>query len=354
MKRIVLAYSGGLQSSDAIQWLLERFPGVEVVAVMVDLGARADLVEARERALSLGVVRCHVVDAREELARSCVLPALQAGALPANQSPLLAAFDRPVIAGRLVDLARMEAADAVACGAARAFDYSVFAQLVRALNPSIELIPCAPAAARQGADAAPQNVVANVWGRSVAIDFNEDGAAEASEDLYTLTRAPKDAPDQPAVLEIEFEKGLPVRVNGIEMLLLEMIESLETIAGAHGVGRTDSIVARPDGTKYREIAETPAGLMLQMAHGELQNFAITRELCRLVPDLGAVYRDLAESGKWFSDTRNALDAFTASIQPKVTGSIRLRLFKGDCRIVGRRLHHQSGQSISGTSLVRTV
>jgi argininosuccinate synthase len=321
---------------------------VQIAAVMVDLGARTELVEARERALALGVVRCHVVDGREEFVRSCILPALQAGALPAPRSPLLPALGRPMVAKTVVDLARMESADAIAFGGRRPSDHAAIGALARALDPSIEILQCT------GSNAASmQTIETNIWGRSVVLDPSVDAGLEVPEDVYTLTRAPKDAPNQPAYLDIEFDKGLPVRVNGIEMLLLEMLESLETIAAAHGVGRSDSMLARADGTRYREIAEAPAGVILQLAHGELQALVVSDELARLARAAAASYRDLIESGKWFTDAREALDAFTGSIQPKVTGTIRLRLFKGDCQVVGRSLPH-AGQSISGTSLVRTV
>jgi argininosuccinate synthase len=348
MKKIVLGYSGGLTSSAAIPWLLDQYPGAQIVAVMVDLGARTELVEPRERALALGVVRCHVVDAREEFVRSAILPALHAGALPAHRPPLLSALGRPIVAKTIVDLARMESADAIAFGGRRGSDPASVGALGRSLDPSIELIQY-PAPG----DAPTQAIATHIWGRSVALESSADAGLEVPEDVYTLTRAPKEAPNQPAYLEIEFDKGMPVRVNGIEMLLLEMLESLETIAGAHGVGRSDSVALRADGTRYREVAEAPAGVILQMAYGEIQELAVSAELRQLTQSLGASYRNLVEGGKWFSDARRALDAFTASIQPKVTGTIRLRLFKGDCRVVGRSLP-LAGQSISGTSLVRKV
>jgi len=348
MKKIVLGYSGGLASSAAIPWLLEQHPGAQIVAVIVDLGARTELVEARERALARGVVRCHVVDAREEFVRSCILPALHAGALPAHRSPLLSALGRPIVAKTIVDLARMESADAMAIGGRRGSDLASVSALARTLDQSIELIQC-PAPG----DAPSQAIEAHIWGRSVALEPSADAGLEVPEDVYTQTRAPKDAPNQPAYVEVEFDQGVPVRVNGIEMLLLEMLESLETIAGAHGVGRSDSVVVRADGTKYREVAEAPAGVILEMAYGELQQLVVSAELHQLTHSLGATYRNLLEAGKWFSDARRALDAFTASLQPKVSGTIRLRLFKGDCRVVGRSLP-LAGQSISGTSLVRTV
>jgi argininosuccinate synthase len=360
-KRILLAYSGGLESSAAIPWLAERFPGSPIVAVIVDLGRRTELVGLRDRALALGVLRCHVVDARDEFIRDYLMPAMQAGAFAGDRSLVPPALERSIIAKKLVDLARMEDAGAIAFGAGRSLDRASLERLIRSLDPSLDLIAYTHTPGDDvsaGAGSGPQEIATNLWGRSVAFDAVLDGWAEVSEDAYLLTRAPKDAPDHPAYLEVELECGLPVRVNGIEMPAPEMIESLETIAGAHGVGRTDTILSRPDGAKYRAIGEAPAALVLQVAHQELESLAIPPGLARLVHDLGRAYSDAIEGGNWFSDTRTALDAFTTAIQPRVTGSIRLRLAKGDCRVVGRRLHSAkpaaTGHSISGTPLVRTV
>jgi argininosuccinate synthase len=358
MKRIVLAYSGGLESSVAIPWLVEQFgpsaapaDRAEIVAVTVDVGRAAGLVDARARALALGALRCHVVDAREEFARDYVLPTLQAGAFHDERSPLPSALARPLIARTVVDVARMEHASAIAYGGGRGYDRASLGVLTRSLDPSFELI--APArlwgmsqaaliayAAAHGIPAAPppdspHHVAANVWGRSIALDAAQDSWNDVSEDVFALTRSAADAPDQPAFLEIEFERGLPTRVNGIEMLLLEMIESLETIAGSHGIGRTDTIVSRPDGTKYREICEAPAAVILHTAHRELERLLLPSDLSRLIRRTGRTYADLIQSGRWFSETREALDAFTRAVQAHLTGTIRLRLFKGDCRVAGR-------------------
>jgi argininosuccinate synthase len=362
MKRIVLAYSGGLESSAAIPWLAGQFgpsaspaERAEIIAVMIDVGRRPGLVEARARALALGALRCHVVDAREEFTRDYVLPTLQAGAFYDDRSPLPSALARPTIVRKVLDVARMEHATAIAYGGGRGYDRASLDVLMRSLDPSVELI--APArlwgmsqaalaayAAAHGIPAAPppgspHQIAANVWGRS----------SDVPEDIFALTRSAADAPDQPAFLEIEFERGLPTRVNGIEMLLLEMIESLETIAGAHGIGRTDTIVSRPDGTKYREICEAPAGVILHTAHRELERLLLPSDLSRLIRRTGRTYADLVQSGRWFSETREALDAFTRSVQAHLTGTIRLRLFKGDCRIAGRAARAARPAAINTTS-----
>jgi argininosuccinate synthase len=350
MKRIVLAYSGGLVSSAAIPWLAAH-ADAEIVAVVMDVGRKTGLVEARERALALGAVRCHVVDVRDEFARDYVLPALRAGVFDEDRSWLPSALSRPLVARKLVEVARMEHASAIAYGSGRGYDRASLDALTAALDPSLERIApertwgMSPAeltayARAHGisnaeAPGEPHEIAANLWGRSAGLDLAHDSWAEVPEDVYRLTRDAADAPDQPAYLDIEFERGNPTRVNGIEMLQLEMIESLETIAGAHGIGRADTIATRPDGTKYREISEAPAAAILHAAYRDLAALVLPPDLVALIARSGQTYSDLIQDGRWFSETREALDAFTRSVQAHVSGSIRLRLFKGDCRVAGR-------------------
>jgi argininosuccinate synthase len=356
MKRILLAYSGDLETSVAIPWLAGDLatldPSIEIVAVVIDLGRRSDLVELRERALALGAVRCHVVDAREEFARDYILPALQAGAFPDVGSPLISALAKPIVARKLLELARMERAGAVAYGAGTGQDRTPLDVLTRAINPSLDVIVPARTWGMSPAEVAAyarsrniqvpaltgrvQKLSSNLWGRSVLFDAQRDSWAEAPEEIFVLTRAPKDAPDQPAYVEVELRNGVPASVNGIEMPWLEMIESLEIIGGTHGVGRTDSIVTTPDGRRMREIGEAPAAVILQTVHRELEALVVSRELIRLIGELGRAYKDVIQSGNWFSLTRQALNAFTASIQREVRGSIRLELFKGQFRVAGRK------------------
>jgi argininosuccinate synthase len=177
-------------------------------------------------------------------------------------------------------------------------------------------------------------VEANIWERLVMLDA-QSPRTELSEDLYMLTRAPRDGPDQPACVDIELENGIPVRVNGIEMSLLEMIESLDTIGGTHGVGRGDIVVTRLDGRQIRIVREAPAATILQMAHRELEWMHIEPELARMASNVGDAYAEMIRTGGWFSRRRVAMDGFTAAIQPFVTGTIRLDLLKGDCRVVRR-------------------
>ena len=177
---------------------------------------------------------------------------------------------------------------------------------------------------------------ANLWGRSVQGGVLEDAWTEAPEEVFTLTRAPQDCPDEPAYVEIAFDAGVPVAANGIDMSILELIESLDTIAGAHGVGRVDMVENRLVGIKSREIYEAPAAVVLHAAHRELESLVIPRELERLTHDVSRAYADLVYNGLWFSPTREAIDALVRTIQPRVTGSVRLKLFKGGFRVVGRR------------------
>ncbi len=352
MERIVLAYSGGLDESIAIPWLAETF-GAEVVTVTLDLGHGAELVEIRQRALALGAVRAHVIDVREEFVRDYALPALQAGALYADRAPMTTALTRPLIARKLVDVARMENATAVAHGCAATSDDGLrIDTLVSALDPAVRVIAPtrmwemtrdeALAFASERAIPVPASfdgpykTDSNVWGRMTICSSAQDEWAEPSEDIYALTRSPRDCPAQPAYVEIEFEGGRPLRVNSIEMSPLEMIESLETIAGLHGVGRIDLVATRLTGGQSREIYEAPAALVLHAAHRELEQLVIPSDLEQVAHALGRTYADLVTSGQWFSPTRTAIDAFVAAIQPRVTGAIRLKLFKGDCRVAGRR------------------
>ena len=352
MERIVLAYSGGLDTSIAIKWLAEHY-GAEVIAVTLDLGQGRELTDVRERALAVGAMRAHVLDVREEFARDYILPALQAGALYEDRYPLATALGRPLIARKLVDVARMEGATTIAHGCnGKANDELRLEMGVRALDPSIKVLAPARIWGMTRQDEieyakahripipstidSPYTVDANLWGRSIERGVLEDPWQESPEDIYALTRAPQDCPNEPAYIEVEFEHGVPLRANGIEMPLVELIESIETIAGAHGVGRIDMVENAAAGGKSREIYEAPAAVILHTAHSELEKLVIPRDLERLAHDLGRAYADLAYNGRWFSPTREAIDAFMKTIQPRVTGAVRLKLFKGDCRVVGRR------------------
>jgi argininosuccinate synthase len=355
MERIVLAYSGGLDTSVAIPWLAEKY-GAEVVAVTMDLGQGKELDDVRERALAIGAVRAHVIDLREEFARDFILPALQAGAIYEGRYPLATALGRPLISKHLVEIARIEGAGAIAHGCTGKGNDQVRMDVsARALEPSIKVI--APARvwgltrpeeieyARQRGIPVPATVDSpystdsNLWGRSIECGVLEDPWQEPPEDIYLLTKSPAEASDRPAYVEIEFERGVPVKINGVAMSLVELIQSLETIAGAHGVGRVDMVENRLVGIKSREIYEAPAAVALHAAHRELQKFVTPRDLERLTAELAVKYADLVYNGLWYTPTREAIDALVRKVQEKVTGVIRLKFFKGDCRVVGRQSPH---------------
>ena len=355
MERIVLAYSGGLDTSVAIPWLADKY-GAEIVAVTMDLGQGKELDDVRERALAIGAIRSHVIDLREEFAKDFILPALQAGAIYEGRYPLATALGRPLISKHLVEIARIEGATAIAHGCTGKGNDQVRMDVsARALEPSIKVI--APArvwglsrpeeieyARERGIPVpatvdSPYSTDSNLWGRSIECGCLEDPWQEPPEEIYTLTKSPADAPGTPAYVEIEFERGVPVKINGVAMSLVELIQSLETIAGDHGVGRVDMVENRLVGIKSREIYEAPAAVALHAAHRELQKFVTPRDLERLTAELGVKYADLVYNGLWFTPTREAIDALVQKVQEKVTGIIRLKFFKGDCRVVGRKSPH---------------
>jgi argininosuccinate synthase len=353
MERIVLAYSGGLDTSVAIAWLAERHDA-QIVTVTMDLGQGKELEDARDRALALGAVRAHVLDLRAEFAREFILPALQAGAVYEDRYPLATALGRPLIAKHLVEMAHLEGATVVAhgCDTEKSNDAARIEIAVRALDPALTVL--APLAAWNltrpekvayaKARGIPVPLTAdseystdvNLWGRSIECGVLDDPWREPPEEIYQLTRSPAEASDLPAYVEVEFEAGLPVAINGVSMPLVELISSLETIAGAHGIGRIDMLENRLGGTKSREIYEAPAGVLLHASHGELQTYVTPRDLARLASDVGIRYADLVYNGLWYTPTREAIDALVAKVQQRVTGAIRLKLFKGDFRVVGRR------------------
>ena len=352
MERIVLAFSGGLDTSVAIPWLAAKYRA-EIVTVTVDLGQGASPQDVHDRALAIGAARAHVIDARDEFARDFVLPALQAGAMYEGRYPLATALGRPLIAKYLVEVAHIEGTNAIAHGCSGKGNGQVRMDIsARALDPDIKVI--APArewdlswqdeieyARERGiplstAADSPYSTDANLWGRSIECGALDDPWEEPTEDIYILTKEPSESPDRPAYVEIAFERGVPVSINGIAMSMVELVSSLDTIAGAHAVGRVDMVENRLVGIKSREIYEAPAAVVLHMAHKELQAFVTPRDLERLTSDLGVTYADLVYNGLWYTPTREAIDALVQKVQEKVTGIIRLKFFRGDCRVVGRR------------------
>jgi argininosuccinate synthase len=351
MERIVLAYSGGLDTSVAVPWLAETH-GAEIVCLTLDLGQGQELTSVRERALAAGAVRAHVLDAREEFAGVHILPALQAGALDECSCPLATALSRPLIAKKLVEIAGIEGAGSIAHGCTgMGNDQARIEASVRTLMPGARIL--APARewrmtraeqaeyARQRAIPVPVTAAnsciidANLWGRSIRGGVLEDPRAEPPADVYALTKGPAECPDTPAYIELRFKHGVPAAVNGITMPFMELVASIATIAGAHGVGRIDAIEHGPAGITSRAIHEAPAAAVLHVAHRELERLASPSDLLRTKQEMALRYADLVYEGAWHSPVREAMDAFIAKTQERVTGIVRVRLFKGSAQVVAR-------------------
>jgi argininosuccinate synthase len=348
-ERIVLAYSGGLQSSLAVAWLSETY-GAEVVTVTLDLGQREDLADLRARAIDLGAKRGHVLEARDAFARDFVIPALKANALAEDRIPMATALGRPLIAQKLIEIARIEGATTIAHGAIGQ-DRARIEGSLRSLDPQIPIVAVASewdltaqglvTFAEQHGIAVPTEAEQpfradrNLWGRSVGVRGAVDASKEVPEAYYAITRRLDRCADQPAYVDLGFERGIPTTVNGVAMPIVELIDSLATIAGEHGVGRLDRFKQEPAGARSHTIYEMPAAVVLHAAHLELDRFVHAASLMRVSRSIAADLADVVDRGEWFTPVREALGAFVDHVQQKTTGVVRLKLFKGDCRVVGR-------------------
>jgi argininosuccinate synthase len=349
---IVLAYSGGLDTSVALRWLAEEY-GAEVIALLVDVGQGVDREGVTARALAAGATEVVVADAREEFAREFVLPILQAGALYEGRYPLVSALSRPLIARHLVAVAREAGATAFAHGCTgKGNDQVRFETAVAALAPDLAVL--APVrdwgmtreqeiayAERHGIEVpvksgAAYSIDQNLWGRSIEAGPLEDPWTAPSDEAYALTLSPERAFHAPQEVEIEFVAGVPVAVDGEELGLVELIGRAAALAGAHGVGRIDMIENRLVGIKSREVYETPAAALLLTAYAGVEELVADRDLAHMKADLAARYATLVYNGLWFSPLRAALDAFMSQTSAGVTGTARVKLFKGSCSITGRR------------------
>jgi argininosuccinate synthase len=348
MRRIVLAYSGGFETSVAIPWLKEKYTA-EIITVTADLGQGRELEAVRDRALALGAVRAHVLDVREEFAHQFILAALKADALYDDGYPLAPALAWPLIADKLAAIAEIEQAEGVAHGSRKTgIDPVPLEVTIRARNPALTVLAPSMTAAEiveyardhgipePPGGAAAYNADVNLWGRSVAFGAIEDPWREAPDDLYVLTKSGPECPNEPAYVELSFERGTPVAINGVSMPLVDLIGSLTTIAGAHGVGRVDTVEDRLAGGKLRRLHEAPAAVVLHTAHRELQKLVTGRDLDRFSRVVRGHYAEVVCNGLWFSPLREALDAFIEKVQERVTGDVRLKLFKTACRTVGRK------------------
>ena len=305
MDRIVLAFSGGLESTVAIPWLAERY-GAEVVAVTIDLGQGRELEEVRDRALAAGAVRAHVLDARDEFARSYIVRALKADATAADDAPAGAALGAPLIAQLVVQIGGIEHATAIA-HAARGTAMDTAARL---LNPALRVL--APAREWVMTEAEQSAYI-----RARQIPFQPEPPS------LPVTSVAAGSSPEPAAVDVAFERGVPTGINGVAMPILDLFDSLGTIAAAHGVGRS----------KGRDLREAPAAIVLHAAHRALRASLASEELNRLCGVISREYADLIHRGLWFTPAREALDAFVNTVNERVTGVVRLKVFQGHCEIL---------------------
>ncbi len=349
-KTVVLAYSGGLDTSVCVKWLQEKY-GADVITLTLDLGQKDDLQEIGERAFLLGARNHYEVDAKEEFVRDFIHPAIMANALYEGKYPLSTALGRPLIARKLVEIAEREGAEAVAHGCTgKGNDQVRFDITVRSLNSSLKVIapvrewnmtrdeemvyakehsiPIKPSKSIYSVDQ-------NIWGRSIESGPLEEPDQEPLADAFDWTTLPEDAPDTPAYLEIEFKEGLPIAINGTEMTPLELIGELNHLAGSHGVGIIDHIEDRLVGIKSREVYECPAAVTIIEAHRDLEKLVLTRHELAFKAGVEREWAWLVYSGLWLEPLRTALDRFIETTQQRVTGKVRLKLYKGALRVVGR-------------------
>jgi argininosuccinate synthase len=351
-KKVVLAYSGGLDTSVAVYWLKEKY-GVDVITLTVDVGADNNFTAARDRALKVGAIKALVVDAKEMFVKYFIFPALQANAIYEGQYPLATALSRPLMAKLLVDTALAEGATAVAHGCTgKGNDQVRFDVGVHALAPQLEVY--APArewnmtreqtiayAAKHNIPVPitvkkPYSIDECLWGKAIECGILEDPWVEPPEDIWTWTKSPDKTPNKPAYVEIGFEKGIPVSLDGEEMDGVSLIQQLNELAGLHGVGRIDHIENRLVGIKSRETYEAPAATVLLQAHQALEAMTLSKDQLRFKQKTAIEIADIIYNGLWFSALNRDLSAYIQSSQRYVIGTVRVKLFKGHSMVVGRK------------------
>ncbi len=353
-ERVVLAYSGGLDTSVCIKWLQEEY-NLDVIAVVGDLGQEHDgLANVKAKALATGAIGCQVVDMRETFADQYLTCALAANALYENKYPLVSALSRPLIAKHLVAVAHAYGAKYIAHGCTgKGNDQVRFESSVLMLDPSLQILSpvrewdlgcrsdeIAWAAAHdvpvKATAEAPYSIDDNLWGRAIECGVLEDPWCEPPADIYTMTVDPTEAPDAPTYVTIDFEGGVPCALNGETMPFLEMIYALNDIAGGNGFGRIDMVENRLVGVKSRECYEAPAALTLIQAHKALEDLCLERSVLHYKLTIEQAWADQVYNGLWFSPLKEAFDAFLSNTQQCVTGTVKLELYKGSCTVVGRK------------------
>ena len=352
--KVVLAYSGGLDTSCCIKWLQDEM-NLDVIAVVGDVGQEHDgLEKVKEKALRVGALECIVVDMRQMFAQEYLTKALAANAMYENKYPLVSALSRPLISKHLVDAAHKFGAKYIAHGCTgKGNDQVRFESSITMLDPSLKIL--APVrewnlltrpdeiewAQAHGVEVgvtkdSPYSIDDNLWGRAIECGVLEDPWIEPPADIYTMTTDPMQAPDQPEYVELTFARGVPYAINGNQKSYLGIIYELNEIAGKHGYGRIDMIENRLVGVKSRECYEAPAGMALIEAHKALEDLVLEREVLHHKLALEQTWANCVYNGQWFSPLKEAIDAFMASTQRCLYGTIRLKFFKGSCTVVGRK------------------
>lgn len=352
-KKVVLAYSGGVDTSVCIPYLKNEWGVEEVITLAADLGQGDELEPIRKKALASGASESLVIDATEEFVKDYAFPAIQANALYENRYPLSTALARPLIAKLLVEAAEKYGADAIAHGCTgKGNDQVRFDVSIGALNPKIKILAPArewkmsreetiaygekcgiPSPVKKSS---PYSIDRNLLGMAIEAGILEDPWEEPPEEVYLMTKAIEQTPDKPEYLEIGFDSGNPVSLNGKDLSPVALISQLNEIVGNHGIGRIDMIENRLVGIKSREIYETPAILVLMHAHRDLESLTLTADVTRYKRGIEETYSQMIYNGLWYNPLKTALDAFIQDTQKRVTGTVRLKLFKGNATIVGRK------------------
>lgn len=350
--KVVLAYSGGVDTSVCIPYLKHEWDVAEVITLAADLGQGDELEPIKQKALQSGASESLVIDAQESFVKDYAFPAIQANALYENRYPLSTALARPLIAKLLVEAAQKYGADAVAHGCTgKGNDQVRFDVSIAALNPNLKVLAPArewgmsreetiaygerfgiPAPVKKSS---PYSIDRNLLGRSIEAGPLEDPRTEPLEEIYLMTKAIADTPDTPEYVEISFEQGIPTQLNGEAIAPVKLIAQLNQIAGTHGVGRIDMVENRLVGIKSREIYETPALLVLIQAHRDLESLTLTADVTHYKRGIEETYSQMIYNGLWYSPLKGALDAFVQKTQERVSGTVRLKFFKGNATIVGR-------------------
>ncbi|MDP9381911.1 MAG: argininosuccinate synthase [Chloroflexota bacterium] len=353
VRKVVLAYSGGLDTSVILSWIRETY-GAEVIAFTADVGQGEEVEEARQKALATGAAGAYAVDLRREFVEQFVFPAIRAGAVYEGHYLLGTSIARPLIARELVKVARAEGADAIAHGATgKGNDQVRFELTTYALQPDLRVIApwrewdlrgradCVRYAQEHGIPVPvttekPYSMDANIFHISYEGGVLEDPWCAPPKGMWQLTHDPEDAPDEPREVEIGFEAGNPVSVDGEDLAPLPLLENLNELAGLHGVGRADIVENRFVGMKSRGCYETPGGTLLHLAHRAVESLTLDREVMHLRDQLIPQYAEMVYNGFWYSPERMALQKFMDDVQERVNGTARLKLYKGAAHVLGRR------------------